>query len=65
MIDHENPANYSESLTWNAYYNLEKIYTWLDEKLAKHPKILTNLIVGKSFQGRDIRAVLLSHKPVT
>lgn len=64
MIDQENPVNYPESLSWNAYYNLEKIYTWLDEKIAQYPKILTNHIVGKSFLGEDIRAVLLSHKSV-
>lgn len=49
---------------WDAYYGLDEIYSWLDEKLIQHSNILSNYIVGKSYQGRDIRAVLLSHKEV-
>lgn len=65
LIDEENPAVRPKTLTWNAYYGLDEIYTWMDEKLAQYPGILTRHSVGKSYQGRDIRAVLLSHKPVT
>lgn len=65
LIDEENPIARPKTLTWNGYYGLDEIYAWIDEKLAQYPGILTHHIVGKSYQGRDIRAVLLSHKPVT
>lgn len=49
---------------WDTYYDLNEIYGWLDEKIAAYPNILTGHTVGKSYLGREIRAVLLSHKEV-
>jgi len=64
LIDGEQPlaTNKSNRFDWNAYHNLETIYEWLDEQLDSFPNILTGYIIGKSFEGRPIRAVKLSHK---
>lgn len=62
FIDNEQPRIYSSVFGWKAYYRLGTIYEWLDEQIEKYPQLLTNLTVGKSYQGRAIRAVKLSHK---
>jgi len=62
QIETESPTRASPTFGWNAYYDLEAIYKWLDELLVEHPTVLTNLTVGESFEGRTIRAVKLSHK---
>lgn len=65
FIDSEQPRIYSSAFGWKAYYRLEIIYQWLDEQIKQYPTLLTNLTVGKSYEGRTIRAVKLSHKKVT
>lgn len=49
---------------WENYHTLDEIYAWLDELLAEHPAILTPHLVGYSHEGREIRAVKLSHRSV-
>lgn len=53
-----------EDYGWKNYYNLEATYKWLDQLLTKYPKVLTNYNYGKSFEGRQLRAVKVSHKEV-
>jgi carboxypeptidase A2 len=36
------------------------VYAWIDELVAAYPKLLKTVVIGKTFQGKDIRAVLLS-----
>lgn len=50
---------------WEGYYPLDRIYEWVDKQLVAYPNILSNLSVGTSFEGRTIRAVKLSHNPVS
>lgn len=66
MIDAEQPADLSDAYEfgWNKYYNLDAIYSWLDKLLEKHPKLLTGYVYGKSYEGRPLRAVKVSHKKV-
>lgn len=65
LIDNERSKIQSIEFSWTDYQNLDGIYTWLDEQLANFPSILTGLEIGKSYEGRTIRAVKLSHKVVS
>lgn len=49
---------------WKQYYNLSDIYNWLDQMLDKYPHLLTHYNYGKSYEGRPLRAVKISHKEV-
>lgn len=53
-----------ENFGWKKYYNLDAIYAWLDQLLEKYPKVLTNYNYGKSYEGRTLRAIKVSHKEV-
>lgn len=65
FIDDEQPSIIPREFGWTAYYPLETIYEWLDEKLTEYPKILTDYTVGTSYENHRIRAVKLSHKQVS
>lgn len=62
LIDAEQPTILDESFGWKKYYNLDAIYAWLDQLLEKYPNVLTNFNYGKSYEGRTLRAVKVSHK---
>lgn len=66
LIDHEEfqTMSFAEDYGWTKYYNLDATYKWLDQLLEKYPKILTNFNYGKSYEGRQLRAVKVSHKEV-
>lgn len=66
LIDDEQPQSFNDSgdFGWKQYYNLSAIYGWLDQMLEKHPKVLTNYNFGKSYEGRTLRAIKVSHKKV-
>lgn len=64
LIDNEQPAVKSTRFGWTAYYNVNVIHAWLDEKLKQFPKILKNVVIGRSFENRTIRGVRLSHRKV-
>lgn len=49
---------------WKKYYDLDAIYGFLDTLLEKYPKVLTSYEYGKSYEGRPLRAVKVSHKKV-
>lgn len=65
LIDNEQPEHIPRAFGWTAYYNLEAIYGWLDEKLKEYPDLLTNYEIGTTYENRTIRAVRLSHKAVS
>ena len=65
MIDNEQPKIQPRTFGWTAYQNYTQIYDWLDEQLALYPTFLTGHEVGRSYQGRPIRAVKLSKKAVS
>jgi hypothetical protein len=56
------PANPRVQASWNKYYTYDGI-TELCKKLAKeYPELVTMESAGKSFQGRDIIALIISDK---
>ncbi|XP_055600315.1 zinc carboxypeptidase-like [Uranotaenia lowii] len=64
LIDNERPrkAFRAATLDWTDYYTLDEMYGWIDTMVQQHSQILSVESVGKSYEGRDIRAVKLSHK---
>lgn len=67
LIDAEQSADFDDSngsFGWNNYYDLDAIYAWLDQLLKLYPNVLTNYNYGKSYEGRTLRAVKVSHKKV-
>ncbi|KAJ6648918.1 Zinc carboxypeptidase, partial [Pseudolycoriella hygida] len=62
LIDAESPTTGPKEFGWTAYNNYTEIYKWLDDLLVEYSGILTDYTVGTTFQGREIRAVKLSHK---
>lgn len=65
LIDNENPKTRAVEFDWTSYYTYDEIYEWLDIQLATYPTILSNFVVGQSFQNRTIRGIRLAHNEVT
>ncbi|KAJ6648921.1 Zinc carboxypeptidase A 1 [Pseudolycoriella hygida] len=61
LIDNENPKTRAVDFDWTSYYTYDEIYEWLDVQLATYPTILSNFVVGESFQNRTIRGVKLAY----
>ncbi|XP_058830777.1 zinc carboxypeptidase-like [Topomyia yanbarensis] len=62
VFDDELRRTTKEAFGWNAYYTLEEIYAWMDGLVAQYPNVLTTVIGGTSFEGREIRGVKVSYK---
>ncbi|XP_058814852.1 zinc carboxypeptidase-like [Topomyia yanbarensis] len=63
VIDNERPnKNKRNGFGWDDYYSTAEIHAWLDEMVGQYPSILSSTIYGQSFEGRDLKAVKLSHK---
>ncbi|KAJ0173500.1 hypothetical protein K1T71_010649 [Dendrolimus kikuchii] len=67
VIDKETVKKYTKnnlrSMEWDAYYTFEEIYAWLDDLVAAYPDIVTMINIGKSYEGRDIKGIKISHGP--
>lgn len=48
-------------MEWDAYYTLDDIYTWLDDLATTYPSIVTVIIGGSSYEGRQIKGIKISH----
>lgn len=65
LIDLEsNTPRQQEIFGWTSYHTYSEIYAWLDSLLEQYPAILTNYLIGTSFEGRQIRAIRLSRRTV-
>jgi carboxypeptidase A len=65
MIDNEGVANtYSRQnrFGWSAYYTLDQMYDWMDSFASEHSKVASTFSIGKSYEGRDIKALKISYK---
>ncbi|XP_035782963.1 zinc carboxypeptidase-like [Anopheles albimanus] len=67
ILDAENPPRKhrnqaADGFGWDEYQTLEDIYLWLDSLVAQYPSILSIQSIGKSYEGRDMRLVKLSHQ---
>lgn len=64
-IDKQTVKRYTRSnvrsMTWDAYYTLYDIYAWLDDLVIAYPDIVTGIIGGGSYEGREIKGIKISH----
>ncbi|KAG7297763.1 hypothetical protein JYU34_018495 [Plutella xylostella] len=65
VIDKQKVARYTsrniKSMGWDAYYNLNDINNWLDDLVATYPRIVTSIIGGSTYEGRQIKGIKISH----
>jgi carboxypeptidase A len=52
--------NASPRLSWDAYYPLAEIYSFVDEICAQHSAVCTGGSYGQSYEGRDLKYVKLN-----
>ncbi|XP_059048581.1 zinc carboxypeptidase-like [Achroia grisella] len=64
-IDKESVKNYtgrsSSTMSWNSYYGLTDIYVWIDDLASLYPNIVSVIIGGETYEGRDIKGLRISH----
>ncbi|XP_026743124.1 zinc carboxypeptidase-like [Trichoplusia ni] len=64
-IDREAVKPYVRSdlttMGWDSYYDLDAIYAWMDDLAKEYPSIVTIIIGGTTFEGRQIKGVKISH----
>ncbi|XP_073950184.1 zinc carboxypeptidase-like [Choristoneura fumiferana] len=65
VIDKERIGKYAHrnvrSMTWDAYYTFEDIYSWLDDVAAGNSDVVSLIYGGMSYEGREIKGVKISH----
>lgn len=49
---------------WTDYHDYETMYAWIDSLVEKHPGIVSVEEIGKTYEGRPIRVVKITKKPV-
>jgi murein tripeptide amidase MpaA len=52
----------AEEFDWNHYFELETIYQWMDQQIAKHD-FVTGFEIGRTFKDKPIRGIKISRKP--
>ncbi|XP_041969318.1 zinc carboxypeptidase-like [Aricia agestis] len=50
------------SFNWEQYHSLATIHAWLDELQTMYPGIVTTVNVGSSYEGRQIKGVIIDFK---
>lgn len=48
-------------MTWDGYYTNDQINAWIDDLAATYPSIVTTLVGGTTYEGRQIRGLRISH----
>ncbi|KAG4079633.1 hypothetical protein HA402_010413 [Bradysia odoriphaga] len=61
LIDAESPEVQPSAFGWTAYNNYTEIYNWLDDLLVTYPDVLSDYVIGYTYEGRPIRGVKISH----
>ncbi|KAI5642824.1 zinc carboxypeptidase domain-containing protein [Phthorimaea operculella] len=65
VLDKENVRSYSRSnlrsMSWDAYYPLEDIEAWMSDMAATHSDVVTQIVGGESYEGRQIKGLKISH----
>ncbi|KAL1395459.1 hypothetical protein pipiens_011234 [Culex pipiens pipiens] len=63
LVDNERPQRRKrEGFGWEDYYTMEEMYAWFDELVVQYPDILRIESYGQSYEGRDMKAIILSKK---
>nr|UPI76679.1 M14 metal carboxypeptidase 2 [Antheraea yamamai] len=50
------------SYSWDRYYNLQHIHAWLDELTTLYPGIVTTMVIGTSYEGRELKGIVIDFK---
>ncbi|CAG4957122.1 unnamed protein product [Colias eurytheme] len=50
-------------MTWDKYHTLDEIYKWLDDLAATYPNIVKTVVMGRSFENREIKGIVINYKP--
>lgn len=48
-------------MSWNTYYTLSDIEAWMSDLVTAYPDIVTEVIGGESYEGRQIKGLKISH----
>lgn len=51
------------SFDWDRYHTLEEIYDWLDELEKNYPNIVTTVVMGRSFENKEIKGIKINYNP--
>ncbi|XP_058821066.1 zinc carboxypeptidase-like [Topomyia yanbarensis] len=63
VIDNERPQRRKRAgFGWEDYYTLDEMYAWFDELVQQYGDILTIEPYGTSYEGREMKAIILSKK---
>lgn len=62
-MDNEIVARFDGNMTWTAYYQIADIYTWMTQLILEHPNKVSVVSVGTSYEGRQIKGIVISFKP--
>ncbi|KAI8424822.1 hypothetical protein MSG28_006751 [Choristoneura fumiferana] len=64
-VDKQTVKKYTRSnirtMTWDAYYTQDDINAWLDDLANTYQDIVSEIIGGVSYEGRDIKGIKISH----
>ncbi|CAK1550138.1 unnamed protein product [Leptosia nina] len=51
------------SMTWDRYHDLTEINNWLDEVAANYPSFVKIVNIGRTFENREIKGIVINYKP--
>ncbi|XP_049957922.1 zinc carboxypeptidase-like [Schistocerca serialis cubense] len=64
LIDNERGVRrQGESFGWEDYYTLEEIHGWLNSLSETYPDVVTPIVGGSSYEGREILGVNITFAP--
>ena len=63
-MDNEQPKRVGRvgSVDWKSYNTLVEIEDWMSAFAAAHSNVVTKIVAGRSYDGRDIKGVKISFK---
>lgn len=63
LIDKETVQSRVENYGWDSYFRLNDIYAWMNTLVSFYPGVVTKIVGGRTYEGREIQGVLLSKNP--
>lgn len=54
----------ADEMEWTDYHSVETIHNWLDSLQKDFPNFINVTTIGTSYEGRPLKLVKLSKKPV-
>ncbi|GLG98822.1 Zinc carboxypeptidase A 1 [Gryllus bimaculatus] len=62
LVDQQTNVGRSGHFSWSDYHRLDEIYAWLDALEEQYPDIVTVIVGGSTYEGRQIKGVKVSFK---